>query len=209
MRTLSLRLAAVLTFALGLSVRGDDAGFEPLVKGDDPAQFTLVGIGPDTISINKGEIRLTGRPNGYFATKQEYENYMLRFEWMYERPDGLASDSAFRGNSGLLVHIVGPDKVWPQSIEVQLANRDAGNIFAIQGSKFTGQKDAAAQQKAIKPVGEWNVEEVVCKGDTITCTLNGVEVARGTGAMPAKGRIGWQSEGAPIRFRNIMIKPAN
>jgi hypothetical protein len=91
-------------------------------------------------------------------------------------------------------------------IEAQLANSDAGNTFAIFGAKFRGKKDAAAQKKAIKPVGEWNVEEVTCRGDQITCKINGVEVATGTGAMPDGGRIGWQSEGSPIQFRNIQIK---
>ena len=44
------------------------------------------------------------------------------------------------------------------------------------------------------------IEQIVCK-------VNGVEVAKGTGAAPDHGTIGWQSEGKPIKFRNMMIKP--
>ncbi len=84
-------------------------------------------------------------------------------------------------------------------------NRDAGNIFAL-GGKFQGKKDADAQKKAIKPVGQWNQEEVTCRDGTIVCKINGIEVARGTGAQPDQGQIGWQSEGSPIRFRNLRIK---
>ena len=207
MRPRSIRLAAPLLLAVGLCAAArDDEGFQPLVRGDDPRQFDLVAIGPDTITIRDGEVRLTGRPNGYFATKQSYKDYVLRFEWMYERPAGLASDDQFRGNSGLLLHIAGPAKVWPRSIEFQLMNREVGKIYPIGGAKFDGKWDADAYRRAIKPVGEWNQEEVTSKGGTMTCTLNGVEVTRGTGASPDHGPIGWQSEGAPIRFRNLKIK---
>lgn len=201
------RAAVALVTALALAALAADNDFQPLVKGTDASQFELVGIGPDTLSIrDDGEVTVTGKPNGYFATRQEFHNYELRFDWKYDRPANLASDSAFDGNSGLLVHIQKPHKVWPQCIEVQLFNKDAGKIFGIFGSKFSPKDDPDARKKALKPVGEWNHEEVTCKDGAITCTINGVEVCRGTGAMPDRGYIGLQSEGKPIHFRNIAIK---
>src|SRR5829696_9219762 len=107
----------VLTCVAGAA----EEGFVALVKGDDPAQFELVGIGPDTLKIVDGEVRVSGKPNGYFATRREYRNYVLKFDWMYERPENFAPGSRFRGNSGLLIHVQKPHKVWPKSIEVQLA----------------------------------------------------------------------------------------
>jgi len=206
MRLTPYRIAVALIVALPLSASADDEGFRPLIKGTDTSQFELVGLGPDTMRIEDGVVLISGKPNGYFATKESYKNYVLKFDWMYERPEGLESDAKFDGNSGLLVHINGPHKVWPKCIEVQLANRDAGNIFPIGGHKFQGKKDAAAQKKAIKPVGEWNEEEVTSQDGSIVCKINGEEVARGTGAQPDHGQIGWQSEGRPIRFRNLRIK---
>jgi Domain of Unknown Function (DUF1080) len=206
MRLSAFLLSAAVAFVLGLSPR-DDEGFQPLVRGDDPKQFELVGIGPETIKIADGEIRVTGQPNGYFATKDSFRNYVLRFEWKYDRPDNLKSDADFDGNSGLLIHIAGPHKVWPDCIEVQLANPDAGHIFKVGKAEFQGTKDAAAQKRAIKPVGQWNEEEVICKDGSVVCKINGVEVARGDGAKPDHGQIAWQSEGRPIRFRNLRIKP--
>ncbi|HEX8200253.1 MAG TPA: DUF1080 domain-containing protein [Isosphaeraceae bacterium] len=208
MRLRTARIAAALVVALAPAARAADEESKPLVRGTDPSQFELVGIGSETIRIDEdGVIHVSGKPNGYFATKDSYKNYAVSFEWMYERPEGLESDAQFNGNSGLLVHIQPPRKVWPRCIEVQLMNRDAGNIFAINGSKFSGKKDADAQKRAIKPVGQWNREEVVCKDGAITCTINGVEVATGTGASPDHGQIAWQSEGRPIRFRNLRIQP--
>lgn len=207
MASRSLRIFGLLAISFGsVSATDDRDGFKSLVSGDDAAQFALIGINPDTITLKDGEIRLTGKPNGYFATKASYKNYVLEFEWMYERPDGYKDGDRFDGNSGLLVHISGEHKVWPKCVEAQLANSDAGNLFAINGAKFTGKKDAPAQKGAIKPVGQWNKEIVTCKDGAIACVINGVEVAKGTGATPAEGPIGWQSEGSPIRFRNLRIK---
>ncbi len=201
-RALVLGLTLLLMGMAGLS--GAAEGFRPLLSGDDVGQFTLVKIDGKTMTIEDGEIRLSGKPSGYFATKAAYKNYVLRFEWKYERPETLKNEAGFRGNSGLLVHIT-EHKVWPKSVEVQLANSDAGNIFGVDGARFSGKKDSAAQHKAIKPVGEWNAMEVVSKDGALTCTLNGVEVARGSGAL-SEGSIGWQSEGSPIRFRKLAIK---
>lgn len=105
----------------------------------------------------------------------------------------------------LLLHLEKPHKVWPKSIEAQLFHPDAGHLIAIQGAKFQGQKDATAQKQALKPVGEWNQQTVVCRDGAITCEINGVEVSRGTDAVPDRGFIGWQSEGTPVRFRNLKI----
>jgi hypothetical protein len=199
-------IAGLVGTVLGLAapVWADD--FMPLLKGDDIQGLELVGIVPETIKIVDGEIRITGKPNGYFATRESYKNYVLKFEWMYERPSDLESDAKFRGNSGLLVHIQPPHKVWPKCIEVQLMNANAGAILPLGGTKCKTTRDAAAQKQAIKPVGQWNEEEVTCQNGALTCKINGVEVATGTGSTIDSGPIGWQSEGAPIRLRNLMIK---
>lgn len=203
MRKLVLLLAS-LTIASAAPPADDESAY--LLASDDLDQLTLVGFGPETIAIKDKEVRLTGKPNGYFATKASYKNYVLKFEWMYERPEGYEDGGKFGGNSGVLVHIDGPHKVWPKCVEAQLAYAQAGHVFAINGAKFEGKTDKDAQKKAMKPVGQWNDEEIVCKDGAITCTINGVQVAAGKGASPSEGTIGFQSEGAPIRFRYLRIK---
>jgi hypothetical protein len=205
---LRLGVAVMVTVVLGLGsafpARAGD--FVPVIKDDDVEALELVGIGPDTLAVSAGEIRISGKPNGYFATKESYKNYELKFEWMYERPSDLESDAKFRGNSGLLIHIQMPHKVWPKCVEVQLMNASAGVIIPLGGVKCERTRDAAAQKEAIKPVGQWNLEEVTCRGDSIVCKINGREISRGTGCTIDSGPIGWQSEGAPIRLRNVMIR---
>lgn len=202
--TVGLTLALALVSFAGAG----DEGFRPLVSGDDPAQFSLVGIGPDAVTIRGGEVRLAGRPNGYFATKAAYRNYVLRFDWMYERPDALKDDDAFRGNSGVLLHVQGR-KVWPGCVEVQLFYPDTGHAFAVAPSTFRGRADPEAQRKAARPVGQWNSAEIASRDGTVVVTINGTVVSRGGDARPDRGPIGWQSEGAPVRFRNLRIKPVD
>jgi len=201
-RTLLVAAAALAAGAVSQA----EGEFRPLFNGRDMADFVLVSTPPDTYRVADGVIQVSGSPNGYFATKKSYRNYVLEFDWKYVRPAGLQNDAEFPGNSGLLLHIAGDHKVWPKCVEVQLMNRDAGNIFALNGGKATGKKYADAQKQAIKPVGEWNHEQVTCKDGTITAKINGILVAEATGCDPAEGPIGWQSEGAEIHFRNLRIK---
>ena len=199
-------LLPVIGIALAAATASaQEQGFVKLFNGRNMDDFALVGVTPATFKVENGVIMVSGQPNGYFATKKAYRNYVLKFDWKYVRPAGLQNDADFPGNSGLLVHIAGEHKVWPKCVEVQLMNKDAGNIFGL-GSKVNGKKDAAAQAKAIKPVGEWNSEEVTCKDGRITAKINGIVVAEGTDTDPAEGTIGWQSEGAEIHFRNLLIR---
>jgi hypothetical protein len=209
----ALLFAAVIAAGCEQETSAQQAGqsFAPLVKGTDPAQFQLVEITSDGMTISDdGEIALAGRPNGYFATKQTYENYVLRFEWKYDRPADLEADAGFDGNSGCLLHIREPHRVWPACVEAQLMNRDAGFVFGIAGGKFTSRRGEEERRKAhdaaIKPVGEWNAMEITSQDGAIKCLLNGTLIDEGDGAEPASGPIGWQSEGRPIRFRKLEIR---
>jgi hypothetical protein len=204
MMTRPFRIAtAILAFLppLAPAMASDDV---PLFGGDIMGSLQLVGIGPDSIKVVDGEIRLTGKPNGYFATRGSYRNYVLTFDWMYERPDDLISDAHFRGNSGLLLHVQPPHRVWPRCVEVQLQNSSAGDVLPIGGAKCQGRR-IAPPQAAVKPVGQWNHMEVISRDGTLACTINGVEVSEGVGSSVDRGSIGWQSEGSPIRFRNVSI----
>lgn len=202
------RVLTALTLGLILAASSTRAGDAvPIVKGTDPVQFERVGLAPDSMTIEAGEVRLTGKPLGYFATRAVYQDFVLTFEYRYDRPEGLKSDADFRGNSGVLLYLSGPPRVWPDCIQVQLLQADPGAIFAVGASKVEAKSDPAAQKAAVKPVGEWNKIQITGKGGTITTLLNGTEVAKADKAEPTRGPIAWQSEGKPIRFREIKIRP--
>jgi hypothetical protein len=60
-----------------------------------------------------------------------------------------------------------------------------------------------------KPVGEWNIVEVVCLNDTIECMINGFVQNKVTQCDPHSGKIGIQLEGTPFQLRNIWLTVLN
>jgi hypothetical protein len=215
MLRLGLPLAAFAAVVVGGAVRADpkDAkGFKPLFNGKDFTgwQFEL-GKGGEpgkTFQVKDGIIVVSGKPNGYFYTDKDYKNYVLRYDWQYKRPAKLTDDKEFKGNSGCLVHIQPPQKVWPKCVEVQGMNLNHGMILYVSGAKGLEKAkfDRAAKDKATRPVGEWNTTEIVCKADgSVSAKINGTPVSSGKSDL-TEGRIGFQSEGAEIHFKNILIK---
>jgi hypothetical protein len=207
-------LTAAVLAAAALAAPADDKkdeGFTPLFNGKDFTgwKFELAKKDADpakTWSVQEGVIVCTGKPAGYFYTEKSFKNYVLRFDWRYKRPAGLTDDKDFRGNSGCLVHIQPPQKVWPKCVEVQGMNRDHGMLLAVSGAKVNDKKfDAGKLAEVRKPVGEWNTTEVLCKDGEVTAKVNGSQVSSGKSDL-TEGAIGFQSEGAEIHFKNILIK---
>jgi hypothetical protein len=66
---------------------------------------------------------------------------------------------------------------------------------------FRGAKDVE------KPTGQWNRQEVICDGATITNIVNGVVVNYAYDSSLTGGKIQLQSEGAEIFFRRVELRP--
>ncbi|MBI5094488.1 MAG: DUF1080 domain-containing protein [Candidatus Hydrogenedentes bacterium] len=181
----------------------------PLFNGKDFSGWKLFIPDPKidvkTVwSAKDGVVHCEGTSPGYMRTEKPYENYKLTLEWRW---------AGKPGNNGVLLHIQNEDKVWPKSIEAQLQDQNAGDFFVIDGSDFKehiNKEDRRVPKKAPsneKPAGEWNKYEIVCDGNTITATVNGLLQNSATEATITKGYIGLQSEGAPIEYRNIVLLP--
>jgi len=80
------------------------------------------------------------------------------------------------------------------------------NWFA-RSPKWTDTLDFRGDKDVEKPAGEWNVLECLCVGDKITNILNGVVVNEASNVFPTKGKLLFQSEGAEVFFRNIVLIP--
>jgi hypothetical protein len=214
-----MRWTAVTALTVGLllpaAARADDKkaddGFKPLFNGKDLSGFKThlaKKEDPDKVwTVKDGVITCAGHPFGYFYTEKPYKNYVIKYDWRY--PEEQPEKSSY--NSGLLLHIQEPHKVWPLCVEAQGAYADHGKIYLVSFSKESKDKakthdDNAARKKTLKPKEEWQTTEVTCAADgTITVMVNGVEVA-GCKTDLTEGLIGFQSEGAAIQFRNILIK---
>lgn len=170
-------------------------------------------VDPATVwSVRDGVLRCEGQPFGYIRTAKSYSNYVLELEWRWpEKPT----------NSGVLLHTVGEEKIWPQCIEAQLKHENAGDFVTIQaGSAITvnGERHTSTDKKLFTIIpkqndstenlpGQWNSYNIICKDDTIQLTVNGVLQNTATETTLTSGAICLQSEGSPIEFRNIMMTP--
>jgi len=153
---------------------------------------------------------VAGKPSGYFASTASYSNYRLHAEWRW---------TGKPGNSGILVHISsGPkDRVWPLCYQVQFKHKAVGDLLPMAGAGFTTPlttpPDAKTPLRAHEGAdserlsGEWNRCEVVCRGDSIEVSVNGVTQNRVTGCSLQSGRIGFQLEGEAYELRKVSIEP--
>jgi len=161
----------------------------------------------DVWSVVDGVIRCGGRPAGYIRTEESYTNYELTLEWRFLPERGA-------GNSGVLLRMVGKDKVWPKSIEAQLMSRNAGDIWnidqfpmAVDPERTNGRRTQKMVPTNELPFGQWNRYRIRLDRGELTMEVNGAiqNTARWCEEVP--GKICLQSEGAYIEFRNIVLRP--
>lgn len=164
---------------------------------------------PAIWSLQDGVLRLDGTPNVYLRTTRPFANYRLHVEWRWPNADVPSP------NSGLVLHVNGPDRIWPDGYEVQLKGGLAGEIVAFRQdlpggvpSPRDGFKRAKrAQPASEKPLGAWNVAEVICRGDSLEVLVNGVRQNLAENLPVTSGAIALQSEGFPIEFRHLTVEP--
>lgn len=104
----------------------------------------------------------------------------------------IPSRASAKRDSGILYHFVGPDKIWPRSVDCQIQEGDTGDFWLLNGASLT---TTIAEQEPPKylandrthtqtngriiknadhetPEG-WTVVEVIMHGDRATHLVNG------------------------------------
>lgn len=206
MRTLALSAVLGLVAA---APQDDEKGFEKLFNGTDFTGIKFVlgkGDPAKTFTVADGAIECTGSPNGYWHTEKTYKDFVLRFEFRYKKPSGEVDESKWGGNSGYLLFIEEPHKVWPKCVEVQGMNKDVLMLIPLGVKSKQTFHDSEARKKVRKPLGEWNAVEIASKAGVITSSLNGTKISVIEAPDAKPGPIAFQSEGAPIGWKNIRIK---
>jgi hypothetical protein len=216
--TASMLVAVPTLIALSPETDGQkDSGWIKLFNGKDLSGWKVF-LDPKkeadptkVFTVQDGILICEGTPFGYLITDNEYENYVLQVQWRWgQKVHGKSR------NSGVFVHVVGPDKIWPKSVEAQLMAEHAGDFWLVDNFKLkiddkrqdprVARHYYRMQDRVEKPVGEWNQYEITCKGDSIRRVINGELVNEGSEAELSKGRILLQSEGAEIHFKDVVLK---
>ncbi len=161
----------------------------------------------DVWSVTDGNIICKGNPIGYIRTKDQFTNYVLKVEWRFNPITKKA------GNSGVLLRVQAPDKVWPKSIEAQLESGSAGDFWNIDevkmktdASRLKGRNTKHTHANE-QPLGMWNEYEIICDHGNITLNVNGETLNSASEVEQMPGTIALQSEGAEIHFRTVKLSP--
>ncbi|MES1166601.1 MAG: DUF1080 domain-containing protein [Pseudomonadota bacterium] len=181
-----------------------------LWNGTDLTGWTLfLGDTTDPKSVwtaTGGVLRFDSKASGYIRTEKTFSNYHLHVEWRWPK------DAVANSNSGVMVHLNGPDILWPASFEAQLKNGNAGHFVGlgldIPDAPMLNNRKRAPRlaDPSEKPLGEWNTYEIYARGDTVELFVNGVRQNHATKLPVSAGAIALQMEGFPIEFRNVWLE---
>jgi len=190
-----------------------EQGFEVLFNGKDLDNW----VGNKTeyvVEDNTIAIYPTKEGHGNLATEKEYSDFIFRFE--FQLTPG--------ANNGLGIHMPLEGDAAYVGKEIQILDNTAPVYSKLEVWQYHGSVYGVlpAKREFLKPVGEWNEEEVHVKGDYIKVTLNGTVIVEGdlkkatkNGTLDHKdhpglnrhsGHIGFLGHGTVVKFRNIRAK---
>ncbi len=187
-------------------------GFKPIFDGKTLADWAGA---VDHYEVVDGALRCKPNQGGVVYFNKEYGDFAARVE--FKLPPG--------GNNGLAIRYPGKgDTAYQGMCELQVLDdtdpKYAGHLDPRQAhGSIYGQ--VAAHRGYLRPVGQWNIEEVTVKGPKIKVELNGsvivdadvskVKEFMGNSPHPGKDRtsgfFGFAGHGDPVEFREILIKP--
>jgi len=190
-----------LLFAEARSESPKETDFVPLFNGTD-----LKGWVGKTEGYQAKDGVLMALPRkskgAKIYTAKEYDNFIFQFEFKLTpgANNGVGIRAPLTGN---------PSK---NAFEIQILDDSAKKYAKIKPTQFHGSiyKRAAAKRGHLKPVGQWNRQEIRAEKNLITVILNGVKIVDQADVArykkPSKGHICFLGHGSQVEFRNILIK---
>lgn len=154
-RMLQFLLLAILFVVLAGSKTTKGPKWTPLFNGKDLSGWDtflsyvpesgskeILGVNKDpegVFSVVDGNIRISGKIWGALTSKEEFENYHLRFQFKWGEKKWPPREKAKR-DSGVLYHCVGPHGAqsdhWMRSHETQVQEGDCGDYHSLDGARM-------------------------------------------------------------------------
>ncbi|MCS6978002.1 MAG: DUF1080 domain-containing protein [Gemmatales bacterium] len=167
----------------------------------------------DNYEVKDGMLVCKPGKGGTIYTKDEYGDFVVRFE--FKLPLG--------GNNGLAIRYPGKgDAAYDAMCELQILDDSDPRYAKLDPRQFHGSAYGmvAAHRGYLRPVGEWNYQEVTVRGPTVKVELNGTvildtDLSKITeylanrphpGKDRTRGHFGFAGHNDPVMFRNIQIK---
>lgn len=157
---------------------------------------------------------------GDIVTVDEFENFHFQLEWKI----------AENGNSGIIFLVHESEDYsypWMTGLEMQILDNDGHPDAKIRTHRAGDLYDLIeSSEETVKPIGEWNLAEIIVNQGELQLHLNGVMIVSTSLWTPEweemvanskfkdmpgfgkyrKGKIALQDHGDEVWFRNIRVK---
>lgn len=197
-----------------LSKEEEKEGFEVLFDGTNMHKWT--GNTADYVTEDGNIVIYPSKSyGGNLYTKDQFSDFIFRFQFQLTpgANNGLGIRTPMEGDAAYV------------GMELQILDNDAPIYANLKPYQYHGSVYGIIPSKRgyLKPLGEWNYQEVVAKGDYIKITLNGTVILEGNireatkengpadgkehpGLFNEKGHIGFLGHGSVVKFKEIRIK---
>jgi Domain of Unknown Function (DUF1080) len=191
----------------------DAEGFVELNNGRDLSNW--MGA-VENYEVKDGSIVCKQGKGGDLLSKDEYENFIIRVE--FQLPPA--------GNNGIALRTPLGGHSSSDGLELQVIDSDGYNAkhanapllpYQYHGSLY---HCVGAKHGFLRPVGQWNYQEIEVQGQKIKVTLNGTKILDvdidqfdrsqiehpPKGLDNRKGHIGFAGHSDPVAFRSFKVK---
>ncbi|MEW4567334.1 DUF1080 domain-containing protein [Tautonia sp. JC769] len=212
--TLTVMTSALIlgagTFAAAAGAEDQD-GFESLFNGKD-----LTGWfgATDGYAVEDGILYCIEGSGGKLYTEEEYDNFVFRFEFKLSpgANNGIGLRTPTEGDPAF------------SAMEIQILDNTAEKYSNLAPYQYHGSIYGVVPAKRgfLRPVGEWNEQEISCVGNTVRVVLNGETIVDADIAEASKdgtldkrdhpglkrptGYLALLGHGDRVDFRNLKIK---
>jgi hypothetical protein len=188
-------------------------GYKVLFDGTN--MYNWIGNTRDYVAEDGNIIvRPKSGSGGNLYTKEEYSDFIFRFDFQLTpgANNGLGIRAPLEGDAAYV------------GMELQILDNEAPVYRNLEPYQYHGSVYGIipAKRGFLKPIGEWNTEEVFVKGNKVKVTLNGTVILNGDiaeaskngtadhkqhpGLKRKKGYIGFLGHGSEVKFRNIRVR---
>jgi hypothetical protein len=208
--TLSLLLVICTCTCLRAEEKTDakDEGFTSIFNGKDLEGWQGATTG---YIVEDGAIQCLKDKGGFLYTNKEYGDFDLKFQFKLTKG----------ANNGIGIRTPKEGDPAYVGMEIQVLDDGADQYKNLAAYQYHGSiyGVVAAKRGFQKPVGEWNTEEIIAKGNQIKIILNGETIVdadiskadaetakKHPGLKREKGYICFCGHGADVWFKDLKIK---
>ena len=215
---LAMLMTGLLGSALVLANRSDAAepagdGFVSLFDGKSLAGWTGA---KEAYAVEDGALVCKTGTSGNLLSEKEYSDFVIRFEFKL-------SDGANNG-LGIRCPLRAQGNLHLDGMELQILDNTAAKYATLKPYQYHGSVYGIqpAKREFLKPLGQWNQQEVTVQGRRVKVVLNGETIvdvdldeatAKGTmdgadhpGHQRAAGHVGFLGHGDRVEIRAITLK---